>query len=182
MYSANHANGLSWDVAVHSGLNTTTSVRSGRQNVGNAVAETLAYTGRIKYTGLAGLTLSASWNQQEDMDQVAGGLGAASLLEAHVIYHVADLKLTALFAQWTIENGLDTQGSIVEASYRVSPTWGVFARQNIWDDTGAGDKTQYDIGANYWPHEDVVLKLDVQQQNGLAGNQDGYNLGMGYQF
>ena len=182
MYSANHASGLSWDVAVHSGLNTSTSVRSGRQNVGNAVAETLAYTGRIQYTGLAGLTLSASWNQQEDMDQAAGGLGAASLLEAHVIYHIADLKLTALFAQWTIENGPDTQGSIVEASYLVSSTWGVFARQNIWDDTGAGDKTQYDIGANYWPHEDVVLKLDVQQQNGLAGNQDGFNLGVGYQF
>ncbi|MDQ7005086.1 MAG: porin [Ghiorsea sp.] len=182
MYSANSAGGLSWDIAVHSGLNTTTSVRAGRQSVGNAVADTLAYTGRIQYTGLAGLTLSASLNQQEDMNQLAGGLGAATLLEGHVIYNIADLKLTALFARWTIENGQDTQGSVLEASYRFSPAWGVFTRQNTWDDTGAGDKVQYDIGANYWPHEDVVLKLDMQQQNTVAGNQDGFNLGVGYQF
>ena len=182
MFSANSTSGFSWDVAFHSGLNTTTSVRSGRQNVGNAVANTLAYTGRIKYTGIAGLTLSVTMNQQEDMDQAAGGLGAATLLEGHVNYHIDDLKLTALLANWTIENGQDTQGSIVEASYRFSSAWGVFARQNIWDDTGAGDKVQYDVGANYWPHEDVVFKFDMQQQNALAGNKDGFNLGVGYQF
>lgn len=182
MYSANHASGLSWDVALHSGLNTTTSVRAGRQSVGNAVADTLAYTGRLKYTGIAGLTLSVTLNQQEDMNQGAGGLGAATLLEGHVIYHIGDLKLTALLANWSIENGQDTQGSVLEASYRLNETLGVFARQNTWDDTGAGDKTQYDVGANYWAHEDVVFKFDVQQQNALAGNNDGFNLGVGYQF
>ena len=182
MYSANSLYGLSWDVAVHSGLNTTTSVRAGRQNVANAVVDTVAYTGRLQYTGLAGLTVSATINQQEDMDQLTGGLGAATLVEGHVIYQFGDIKLTALRASWRIENGVDTQGLVLEASYRPSSSWGVFARQNTWDDTGAGDKVQYDVGANYWPHEDVVFKLDVQQQNTLAGNQDGFNVGVGYQF
>jgi len=182
MYSANSLHGLSWDVAVHSGLNTTTSVRAGRQNVGNAVADTVAYTGRLQYTGLVGLTVSATINQQEDMGQQAGGLGAATLVEGHVIYQLSDIKLTALFVNWRIENAVDTQGSVLEASYRPSSSWGIFVRQNTWDDTGAGDKVQYDVGGNYWPHEDVVFKFDVQQQNTLAGNQDGFNVGVGYQF
>jgi len=182
MYSANSLHGLSWDVAVHSGLNTTTSVREARQNVANAVVDTVAYTGRLQYTGLTGLTVSITMNQQEDMDQQVGGLGASTLVEGHVIYQWGDIKLTALLANWRIENGVDTQGSVLEASYRASSSWGVFARQNIWDDTGGGDKVQYDFGANYWPHEDVVFKFDVQKQNTLAGNQDGFNLGVGYQF
>jgi len=182
MYSGQSEHGLSWDLAAHSGLNTNTSVRSGRQNVGKAVAETLAYTGRIKYTGITGLTLSATINQQEDMDQVAGGLGTARLFEAHVIYHLGQLQLTALTANWNIEGGQDTQGSIAEASYKFTPALGVFVRQNIWNDTGLGSKTQLDAGVNYWLHEDVVLKFDIQQQNTLAGNYDGFNLGMGYQF
>jgi hypothetical protein len=60
----------------------------------------------------------------------------------------------------------------------------VFARQNEWDNGGAGDtsKSQTDIGFNYWPHEDVVIKADYQMQNDVAGNFDGFNLGIGYQF
>ena len=41
---------------------------------------------------------------------------------------------------------------------------------------------QTDIGINYWPHEDVVFKADYQAQNSDAGNKDGFNIGVGYQF
>lgn len=182
MYSGHSATGLSYDVAIHSGLNTTTSIRSGRQQVGNAVADTLAYTARLKYAGIQGLELSTTINYQENLDQVAGGLGAATLVEAHAVYSLAQFKFTGLLANWSIDNGQNTQGLLLETSYRINAQFGVFARQNTWDDTGAGDKVQYDTGFNYWAHEDVVLKVDVQQQNALAGNQDGFNLGMGYQF
>jgi hypothetical protein len=37
------------------------------------------------------------------------------------------------------------------------------------------------IGVNFWPHEDVVIKADIQQQDGII-NDDGFNLGVGYQF
>jgi len=56
------------------------------------------------------------------------------------------------------------------------------------DNGGVGDteKTQTDIGINYWPHEDVVVKFDIQQQDhgavNAASEQDGFNIGIGYQF
>ena len=59
----------------------------------------------------------------------------------------------------------------------------MFTRQNNWtNDDGLNDKAQTDFGFNSWPHEDVVLKADYQAQNDEAGDFDGFNLGIGYQF
>ena len=84
--------------------------------------------------------------------------------------------------------GADKQmGWYIEPSFRISEQWGVFARYNLWDNL-AGDnvgskKKQTDIGVNFWPHPDVVLKADYQKQDNDDGkNQDGFNLGVGYQF
>ena len=64
----------------------------------------------------------------------------------------------------------------------------MLARYNQWD-TQAGNRTdteysQVDVGLNYWPHEDVVIKFDVQDQDAPAGSDeyDGFNIGIGYQF
>ena len=72
-----YGNGLSWDFAVHSGLAMPTTggnefrVRSGRQKVAEANAENLAFTGRLKFTGLPGLELSGTLHYQDDASQVA---------------------------------------------------------------------------------------------------------------
>ena len=75
-------------------------------------------------------------------------------------------------------------GAYVEASYKINPKFGIFVRQNQWDNGGTGDtkEAQTEVGFNYWPHENVVLKADYQSQNDVAGNFDGFNLGVGYQF
>jgi len=194
MYSANTRSGLSYDLAAHSGLfSTTGDIRGGRQKVSEAPADALAYTARIKYTGVTGLELAATAQYQSDFSQGTGTVGDAedgTLLEAHAAYTIGGLKLSALYANWDINfnggttSGKDSQnGSIVEASYRFNSKWGVFTRQNNWtNDDGATDKAQTDFGFNYWPHEDVVLKADYQAQNTDAGNFDGFNLGLGYQF
>ena len=44
------------------------------------------------------------------------------------------------------------------------------------------EKKQSNVGFNYWPHERVVVKFDLQSQDDNAGDEDGYNLGIGYQF
>jgi hypothetical protein len=45
------------------------------------------------------------------------------------------------------------------------------------------EQEQINGGFNYWPHPDVVFKFDVQEQFGQKpGNDDGFNLGVGYQF
>jgi hypothetical protein len=43
---------------------------------------------------------------------------------------------------------------------------------------------QSDLGVNFWPHPDVVVKMDYQNQRAPSGQSeyDGFNLGLGYQF
>ena len=188
----NYSNGLSFDAAIHSGLNGGTDIRGGRQKTGKAEANNLAATARIRYTGIAGLTLSGTVGYQDDMTQdTSDDIDGATMIETHVRWNISDLTLTALYARWDIdgEGASSTEkdlqdGAYIEASYKLNPEWGIFIRQNQWDNGGAGDTTkeQTDIGFNYWPHEHVVLKADYMTQNDVAGNWDGFNLGVGYQF
>ena len=122
-------------------------------------------------------------------DDVAG---EATLWEAHATLARGPFGLRVLYASWDQDGsgpkalGRDQQeGWYVEPSFKLTPSLGVFARFNRWDNE-AGDaidseKKQRDIGLNYWPHEDVVVKLDYQNQSGAA-NDDGINLGIGYMF
>ena len=192
MLSGHYDSGLSYDFALTCGLNGGTSIRGGRQKVSKATARNLALTGRAKYTGVRGLEVAATLQYQDDMTQDSSdNVEGATLIEAHARWNIADFTLTGLYARWDIDGigasstEKDRQdGGYVEASYKVNPKFGIFVRQNEWDNGGAGDtaKSQTDVGFNYWPHEDVVLKADYQAQNDIAGNFDGFNLGIGYQF
>jgi hypothetical protein len=191
--------GLSYDLAITSGLDGGTNVRGGRQKVAKATANDLAYTGRLKYTGLRGLELAGTVNYQSDMTQSADpNINDAVLLSAHAIYNISQFQVRALYANWDIdvttdasaeEQASDKQdGYFLEGSWKFIPGVGVFARYNVWDNGGLGDteETQTDIGINYWPHEDVVIKFDIQKQDHgavyAADEADGYNIGIGYQF
>jgi len=197
MLSGHYDSGFSYDVALTSGLNvdeTDINIRDGRQKTSKAAANNLAATARVKYTGISGLELAGTVQIQDDITQnTTDTVDGATLIEAHARWNVADFTLTGLYANWDIDGtgaaaaGKDTQdGGYVEASYKVTPKFGIFVRQNEWDNggtTGNTSKTQTDIGFNYWPHEDVVLKADVQAQNNDNGSDlDGFNLGVGYQF
>jgi hypothetical protein len=189
--------GLNADFAVHSGLNVPTDgsksflIRSGRQKVAKASADSLAYTARVKYTAIPGLELAASYQIQTDVTQ--GQLDAdANLLTAHAIYNTGSFGVRALYATWDIDSseaelvGRDTQkGYFIEPSYRINEKFGLFARYNAWDnnagDSADTEKKQTNIGLNYWPHEDVVFKLDFENRTG-AQDGSGFNLGLGYQF
>jgi len=193
--------GFSYDVAYTSGLETPTTganaykIRNGRQKVANATANNGAITGRIKWTGIPGLELAATVQHQADLTQGTGAAGtesSANLIETHAVYRKGPFGVRALYARWDLDGegakavGRDEQtGWYVEPSYRISPKWGVFARYNKWDnnagDAAATEKKQTDFGVNFWPHENVVLKFDVQRQSG-ATDDDGFNLGVGYQF
>ncbi len=185
--------GLRYDLAYHSGLDEGANIRSGRQNAAKAEAENKAATARVKYTAIPGLELAASAQYQSNLDQIKGGVNEAILLESHVIWRVGSWDLRALYAMWDISGDpgmpyLDQQqGYYLEGSYKITPQWGVFLRHNDlqYKRDGAGfelDEQQQNVGVNYWPHEDVVLKADIQWQNKDAGDANGFNLGLGYQF
>ncbi len=192
------APGLRYDAGVHSGFKTAAdgdkafNIRSGRQKSSEAVAEELAYTGRLKYTGIPGLELAASVSYQEDLLQGLGMEDApATLYEAHAVYQAGPFGLRALYARWDIDNdmaemlGNDEQtGFYIEPSYKLTPRLGVFARYSQWDITAGGsadtEVEQIDVGFNFWLVERVVIKFDVaDQRNGLG---DSVNLGIGWSF
>jgi hypothetical protein len=196
------ANGLSWDLGLHSGLAMPTTggsafrVRSGRQKVAEAIANDWAYTARLKYTGMRGLELAASYQYQADPSQVPGdGLDTGQLLTAHAIFQRGGFGLRALYAGWRFNGfaveaaGADEQdGWYVEPSYRLSEQWGVFARYEDVDAARDQDKfTQNAFGINYWPVPGVVLKIDYRTRDhslsALADEDfDAIGLGFGYSF
>jgi len=198
MLSGHNDSGFSYDIAITSGLDGGTNVRGGRQKVSKATANNLAATGRIKYTGVAGLELAATLQYQDDMTQDSSDtVGSATLITTHARWNVGNVTLTGLYGRWDIDvdatasaddKAKDSQdGGYIEASYKVSPKFGVFVRQNEWDNGGtnvAGTaKSQTDVGFNYWPYETVVIKADYQMQgNDSSAEFDGFNLGIGYQF
>lgn len=194
------APGLRYDLGVHSGFETAATgssaldIRAGRQKSAEATAEEFAYTGRLRYTGIAGLELAVAANYQEDLlqGQVAGADTASGLLyETHAVYETGPFGLRALYAQWDIDGDLaqaigkdEQKGWYLEPSWRLTEKLGFFARYSEWD-TQAGDPIdseveQFDVGFNYWLVPNVVLKADWADQRNGSG--DGFNLGLGWSF
>ncbi len=203
--------GFSYDLAVHSGLDVSGradySIRGGRGKVAKADAQSHAYTGRIKYTGIPGVELAATGQYQTDIAQgtaiTTGGTTFDEDVSAVLISFHADIQrggfgLRALYARWDLDGagpasiGADEQvGYYIEPSYRFETDKGdigLFARYQWWD-TRAGNATnteiaQVDVGINYWPHENVVLKMDVAFEDLPAGGNEEeiINFGVGYQF
>ena len=212
MLSGEIAQGFSYDAGIHSGLfidpdadddpltSGKSKIRDGRQKVSEAEGDDLAYTARIKYTGMPGLELAATLQHQNDIwqgESFAGEDGAdANLFELHAVYNKGPLGVRALFAHWDIDDvienvkaGADEQeGFYVEPSYRINEKLGFFARFSEWDnqagDSSDTEKQQYDIGFNYWLHENVVLKADYRHDNNEGDSEEfrGFNLGVGWSF
>lgn len=200
--------GFSYDLAIHSGLfldpeegegKGEFEIRDGRQKVSEARADNLAYTGRLKYTGIPGLEIAATLQYQTDLLQgesygMASDIGA-TLFETHVAWQQGGFGLRALYAAWdidgainSIQSGADEQsGYYIEPSYRFNERIGLFARYSEWDNL-AGDSldseiTQWDIGLNYWLTDQVVFKADYQNQDAPSDSgSDGFNLGVGLSF
>jgi hypothetical protein len=188
-------NSLRFDLMISEGLKTSESdpfnLKGGKQKGSFADAFDFAVTGRVVYTGIAGLEVAAYTQYQPDLDQSAETSYAeeATLVGGHLIYQLGDFTAKGLYARWDLggdaaeEAGKDLQdGGYVELSWRPMEALGFFVRQSAWSQEADVDAAQTDFGLNYYPHSDVVLKFDYQLQNDDAGNSDGFNLGLGYQF
>ena len=198
------AEGWGYDMALHSGLNTPTAggsafnIRSGRQKLAKAVMKSGAATFRARYTGIPGLEVAAAGQFQQDLAQ--GSLNEnidAVLLTAHVDWKQGPFGLRALYARWDLGGtapallGRDEQyGYYVEPSYRIETEygdWGFFGRYSTYDNSAASilatANEYFDLGVNYWPHANIVLKADVQFADPANGaDDDTVNLGFGYMF
>lgn len=206
MFSGEIVEGFSYDAGVHSGLFIDPSkgkakIRDGRQKVSEAEGDDLAYTARIKYTGIPGLELATTLQHQTNVWQGESFMGEdeadANLIEMHAIYNKGPFGLRALYAHWDIDDvienvkaGADEQeGFYIEPSYRLNEKLGLFVRFSEWDNQAGessadGEKQQYDIGFNYWLHENVVMKADYRHDNNEGDSEEfsGFNLGVGWSF
>ena len=201
------APGWNYDLVTHGGLlspttgSSTLRPRSGRSKVAEADNQDIAVTGRIRYTGMPGLEVALSGQYQADMT------GTADAFEGHVDYkHSSGFGVRALYARWDIDAPVgitytqdDIDGWYIEPAYRfkgpgfIPGDLGIFARYSEWDERGQGTVpngtyVQFDswnVGLNWWPHKNVVFKMDYQNESGdnrADAIRDGINLGMGYQF
>ena len=191
------APGFNYDMVLHSGLETNSNIRSGRQKVAEANAEYPAGTMRLRYTGTPGLELSGSVQYQSNIGGELQSGNQASLTSFHADYkHSSGFGLRALWAGWQMDDDLTTDGKssdgwYIEPAYRfkTGSTWeaGVYARYEEIDRGNATTRNEEErksFGLNLWPHENVVFKFtyesvdDVDQDTG----QDNVYVGLGYQF
>ncbi len=202
--SGSHHSGFSYDLFLTSGLNARDDpatvddeayvIRSGRQQVSKAVAGDAAVSGRLKWTGRAGIELAVAVQRQMNVTQGQDADAAATLFESHLVVNRGALTVKALYARWDIDGvtaaaaGRDVQsGAYIEPSWKFSRQLGIAARYSVWDsragDAFASREKQWLIGGNYWLRDGVVLKVDFLRQS-LAGQRsdEGFNMAVGYAF
>ena len=184
---------FSYDFGLHSGLalDNTFDIRDARQEASEAMANELATTARLRWQSDDGIELGLSIYHQNEMSQgTVAGAGAGTLYEAHATIARGAFGLRALGARWELEGaapaaaGKDIQeGAYAEGSWKPRAEFGFFVRYAEWDTGGIGSTAaaQLNAGINWWPHPDVVVKFDVQDQ-GDSASDDGFNLGIGYRF
>ena len=193
--------GLQLNLALHSGLEIPTDtyrIRSGRQKVSKASANNLATTARIKYMGISGFELAASVQFQSDPSQLENdGLEDGTLYETHIAFNKGGFALRTLYAGWDFSgdaieagtNSADSQnGWYIEPSYKFIDKIGIYLRTSKVKAARNQDNfEQNEIGLNWWPHSQVVFKIDWRNRDhdlDVETGRDfhGFDLGIGYQF
>ena len=215
--------GLTYTTYVVNGMNAknfdSKGIRSGRQGGAEAMAEDLAYVGRLDYspTQLPGVTVGGSaYLGKSGQNQLFNGQKAdvmTELYEAHLQwkYHGWEFRTLGSFGHignseilsaangkpigsenygWYSEVGYDILPLILpETSHYLAPFFryeklDTMAKVNagVTDDLSK-DLEIYQLGLNYKPIPNVVIKADYRnfkQKAGIA--PDDFNLGVGFIF
>lgn len=184
----------------------TTTTRDGRIGSNkNGTMNRVAGVGRLDYTGLEGLLIGGS------VYYGAAGQGSASgstafTYEVHAMYENSGAKLKGLYAETNVDglndnnlypNALDkSSGYYVNAEYDILHTMNskyklpLFIQYDTYDkkerlanatDPKAGE-TVTTVGLNFFPHEQVVLKLDYAMKDYDAAVEDFDTLSFGLGF
>ncbi len=185
-------------------------IRNGRQKVANATAKSPALTGRISYTGVPGLQLAASGHYEFDItqgsgDPITGDKVPAFLFSTHADARLGGFGLRALYASWWLDGmGAEAIGRDRQAGFYLEPSYrfpfdairiggepgeaGLFYRYSSWDNNAGMSaldlgSDQHVFGMNYWPHPNVVLKLDyLMDRPHSGGDSNRVDAGIGFQF
>ena len=183
-------------------------IRDGRGKVFKQDGTNVAYTFRLKYTGIPGVELGLWHNHQTDLNNTpAEGNIPADLWGGHINMSPTEgFGFKAFAGTWQLDcpsthacatNGREkVWGAFIEPAYRWSlggpldQSIGIAARAGAWNDKAdeaqnASNKIrQYDLMLNWWLSPNAVLKVDYENQKYYSNNKGtaGWNFGIGYQF
>lgn len=205
--------GFSYDIMASSGLYLNAAngykIRSGRQKVAKAKFKSAAYTGRVQYTGIPGVSVASSVFYQPDVtqdigDTISGDSVSALLWTTNLDAKFNGFGLRALHANWSLDgedvdlSGRNKQsGFYIEPSYRLAAPMGlledaevgVFYRYADWDNNAGLSNNNTGVkrsvfGVNYWPIPEVVLKMDyiIEDKESATDSAKSFNVGIGYEF
>lgn len=199
-YTKKFDNGFAWDFALSSGLNIQATganagvIRKGRGKVAEAIADSLAITNRVAYTGIAGVKATAFFQYNTDPVQDDLGSDSGLLYGATFEYDNGGFGFRALYAKWDLSGSIpdeakDQSGFYLEPSYTFTlqndTQLGFFARYEDMEYFKGGSLKEDDVvtvGVNFWPYENIVFKGDYQKIDSNGSDSDQWNLGVGYQF
>lgn len=186
-------------------------IRSGRQKVSKAQAEDLGISGALNFTGIPGLLVGAAFftgNTAQNNEDI--GDARLTLWDVHARYQKDRIDLRALYAQGHLGDadklksveGINAAeqfyGWYAEAAYHIwkqgDHDLAPFVRYEAWDThddvpsnvtrNRANKNNAWTVGANYWPHPQVVLKADYQvfDKPDSTKGEKRVNMGLGYMF
>ncbi len=207
-YSANVTSSLN---ANNFRTSFSNGVRNGRQKVSEANAENLAFSGALNYNGIPGLTFGGAIFTGETGQNVNNGVDARlTIWDVHARYQKDRLDMRALYARGHLSDAEELKdatginaaeefyGWYAEAAYHIwkkgEQSFAPFVRFEKWDThadvpnnvTRNNDNKNdiWTIGANYYPHPQIVIKGDYQNFDQPDGNKGDkrLNLGLGYMF
>jgi len=199
------AEGFQYKLAGVTALDSTNTgdkwIRNGRggsfKNTGeDGQGPDLGVAARIDYTGTNGLLLGASVYSDSNID----------MWDIHADYKIGGFRTYGVYTQTTRDNeatptgaATDAEGGFINFSYDMFslmggttqqlPLFVQFESTSPQEDLlGGGNVDSIDtttIGINYFPHEQVVLKLDYamkDERNGINTDEDTISASLGFIF
>lgn len=189
--------GWQFDLLAHTALDMEDSgyIRSGRPKLDlTDYTEKLgwAVTGRAKYTGIKGVVLASSLQFQNDTSSSVAGDQSAYYAETHAIYRNGGFELRALASYWNVDgyanpDTKDQWGYYIEPSYYFNLPFGrlgAFTRFSQYEYFTTSQKKidELTVGINYWPTDEIVIKMDYQVAEKTTSDTENWNFGIGYYF
>ena len=195
---------LSYKVAGVSALQTGASgsqwIRSGRGESFKQTNPNLGFVARLDYTGVNGLLIGTSAYYAPSANNFKS---ETTIVDVHLDYKLNGARVYGTYAQvsrtnahYIADNAVkNAQGGYVNLSYDLLsltsstnslPIFVQYESMNPEEkraDESSGDSTKTTtVGINYFPHEQVVLKLDYAMKNQGSHDSDTASISMGFIF
>ena len=141
---------------------------------------------------MVGVELGGALQYQHDVSSSVSGSQSTILAEAHAIYRKGNFGLRALAAYWDVD-GFEDSDTNDQWGYYIEPSYGfdlpkgragVFTRFSQYEyfNGERREQTEFSVGVNYWPIEQVVLKADYTNIDKDGAHDETVNFGIGYHF